>query len=319
MKLNKTDFDAALGILPAITNKGYYKGKVRDVYELQNDRIALIASDRISAFDVILARSIPYKGQILSRIATQNFEWVKDICNIWLEECPHPNISIGKKCQVIPIEVVVRGYLTGHAWRTYKSGLRELCGVKLDEGMKEHQAFPHPIITPATKATEGHDEDISEKEILTRGIVDSELWRKVTVTALKLFERGTQKAKEQGLILVDTKYEFGLWNNELYLIDEVHTPDSSRYFYADSYQQLFENGQRQKQLSKEFVREWLIERDFMGKEGQHLPEMSDNDVQHIFNRYAELYEKLMGEPFEAVPTQKFKETLQNTIGTQVLA
>lgn len=318
MILSKNDFEGALSILPSLATLGYHKGKVRDVYNLKEQRIALIASDRISAFDVILPRPIPYKGQILSEIASQNFEWVKDICPIWYESSPHPNISIGKSCEVIPIEVVVRAYLTGHAWRTYKSGLRTLCGVSLKEGMKEHQAFEKPIITPATKAAKGHDEDISEEEIIHRNIVSKDLWGQITNVAYKLFERGTQKAAERGLILVDTKYEFGLWNGQLHLIDEVHTPDSSRYFYSESYQKLFQTNQKQKQLSKEFVREWLLENDFMGKDGQQIPEMTDEDVQHIFNRYVELFNQLMGKEFAPTPTHDFEQKMHQILGTELL-
>lgn len=315
IELTAAEFDAAIKETNVSTAYSVYHGKVRDVFTLPNDKVALVASDRISAFDVILPRAIPYKGQILSKIASKNFEWVKDIVPIWLEEIPHPNISVGKKCTVVPIEVVIRGYLTGHAWRTYKSGLRTLCGVSLPEGMKEHQKFAEPILTPATKAFKGHDEDISEKDLLAQGIVEPAIWDKIRYTAFQLFERGTQKAAEQGLILVDTKYEFGLHvSGEVVLIDEVHTPDSSRYFYKNHYQNLLDADKPQKQLSKEFVREWLIGEGFMGQEGQKVPQMTDEVVQHIFSRYAELYQKLMGEEFKPTPTADFDVTLSQILG-----
>lgn len=313
-QLQSADFQSAVSSIETPHFKAHYHGKVRSLYHLPNSKLALVASDRISAFDVILPRPIPFKGQILSKIATRNFDWVQDLCTTWLEDCPHPNISIGRRCEVIPIEVVVRAHLTGHAWRTYKAGGRTLCGVSLPEGMKEHQAFAQPIITPATKAKEGHDEDISEQQILERKIVGASLWEQIRETALKLFARGQKKARENGLILVDTKYEFGLWHDgSLVLIDEVHTPDSSRYFYADSYQELFEQGLPQRQLSKEFVREWLMQRHFMGREQDVMPVMSDQDVQHIFNRYAELYKQLMGEDFKPQSTADFPTVLQKTL------
>jgi phosphoribosylaminoimidazole-succinocarboxamide synthase len=316
--LTQAEFNSAIKETKVSSALEIYHGKVRDVFTLSNNKIALVASDRISAFDVILPRAIPYKGQILGKIASKNFGWVKDIVPIWLEETPHPNISIGKKCSVVPIEVVIRGYLTGHAWRTYKSGLRTLCGVSLPEGMKEHQKFPHPILTPATKAVEGHDEDISEKDLLAQGIVKAQTWEKIRAIAFKLFERGTEKAAENGLILVDTKYEFGIDSSgEVVLIDEVHTPDSSRYFYKESYQELFDANKPQKQLSKEFVREWLISEGFMGQDGQSVPEMTDEVVQHIFGRYAELYQKLMGEAFTPTPTPNFDATLSSVLSSYI--
>lgn len=286
-----------------------YRGKVRDVYDISDDRLAIVATDRISSFDHILREAIPYKGQILNLIATYFLEKVSDIVPTHLLEIPHPNVTIGKKCDVIPIEVVVRGYLTGHAWRTYKSGLRELCGVPLPNGMKEHQKFSSPILTPATKATEGHDEDISEVEILNRGIVDATLWSQIRKVAFELFERGTKLAAERGLLLVDTKYEFGLYHGELTLIDEVHTPDSSRYFYADGYEERLANDAPQKQLSKEFIREWLMERNFQGKDGQVMPSLPDDFRIEVFERYAELFAQLTGSEFEPVSTEKFDETL----------
>lgn len=314
-KLSAAEFNSAIKETTISHSLAVYHGKVREVFSLPNNKIALVATDRISAFDVILPRAIPYKGQILSKIATRNFEWVRDLVPIWLEQTPHPNISIGKHCKVVPIEVVIRGYLTGHAWRTYKSGLRSLCGVALPEGMKEHQKFVQPILTPATKAAEGHDEDISEKDLLAQKIVDEKTWDKIRSTAFKLFERGTQKAEDQGLILVDTKYEFGIDEyGEVVLIDEVHTPDSSRYFYKESYQSLFDADKPQKQLSKEFVREWLLSEGFMGKDGQKVPEMTDEVVQHIFSRYAELYQQLMGEKFSPTPTEDFDTTLSKILG-----
>ncbi len=286
-----------------------YRGKVRDVYRIDKDTLAIIASDRISAFDHILRQLIPFKGQILNTLALFFFDRVTDIVDTHIIDVPHPNVTIAKSCDSIPIEVVMRGYLTGHAWRTYKSGKRELCGVQLPEGLKENQAFPKPILTPATKATEGHDEDISEKDILERGIVDEALWMQIRQKAFQLFERGTQIAAEKGLILVDTKYEFGLFQGKLTLIDEVHTPDSSRYFYADSYQECFEKGLPQRQLSKEFIREWLIKNEFQGLEGQVLPDLSDDFRFEIFERYAELFQVLTGQVFIPTQTHNFDKTI----------
>lgn len=278
----------------------FYKGKVRDVYTI-DDKLVMIASDRISAFDVILPRPIPFKGQVLNQIAAQMLEATKDICPNWLEAVPVANVSIGKKCQPFPLEMVVRGNLTGHAWRTYSSGKRTLCGVALPEGMKENDYFPEPIITPATKAEQGHDEDISKEEIIAKGITTEKEWETLANYALQLFERGRSIAAERGLILVDTKYEFGKIADEIYLMDEIHTPDSSRYFYAEGFEERQKSGEKQQQLSKEFVREWLIENDFMGKEGQTVPAMSDEWVLTISNRYIELYEKVTGKTF--VPEQ----------------
>lgn len=275
-----------------------YRGKVRDVYDLGERLLGIVVTDRISAFDHVMKKAIPFKGQILNRLAGFGFEKVKDIVPTHVVEIPHANVTIAKKCDPIPIEVVIRGYLTGHAWRTYREGGRELCGVRLPDGLKEHQKFDKPILTPATKATEGHDEDISEQEILLRGIVPAELWFKIRETAFRLFERGTEVAARQGLILVDTKYEFGLYDGELTLIDEVHTSDSSRYFYADGYEERFRSGRPQRQLSKEFLREWLIEQGFQGREGEVLPDLSDQFRWSIYQRYTELYETLTGESFE---------------------
>jgi len=274
----------------------FYKGKVRDVYTIDN-WIVMIASNRISAFDVILPRPVPYKGQVLNQIAAYMLNATKDICPNWLIDTPAPNAAVGKKCKPFRIEMVVRGNLTGHAWRTYNSGKTELCGVNLPEGMKENDFFPSPIITPSTKAEAGHDEDISAEEIITKSLATKEEWGILSKYTLQLFERGKAIAAKRGLILVDTKYEFGKIDDTIYLMDEIHTPDSSRYFYADGFEERQQKGERQKQLSKEFVREWLIANNFMGKEGQTVPEMSDEWVQTISNRYIELYEKVIGEKF----------------------
>jgi phosphoribosylaminoimidazole-succinocarboxamide synthase len=275
---------------------GFYSGKVRDVYTIQ-DSIIMIASDRISAFDVILPRPIPFKGQVLNQIAAYMLGATRDICPNWLLDVPAPNVSIGKKCNPFRIEMVVRGNLTGHAWRTYSSGQRVLCGVIMPVGMKENDFFPSPIITPSTKAEQGHDEDISADEIIKKGLATQKEWTILSDYTLKLFEKGKALAKQQGLILVDTKYEFGKIGETIYLMDEIHTPDSSRYFYADGFEERQQKGERQKQLSKEFVREWLIANGFMGKEGQTVPAMSDDWVNTISQRYIELYEKVIGKKF----------------------
>ena len=280
---------------------GFYKGKVRDVYYILNDILVMVASNRISAFDVILPRPIPFKGQVLTQIAAYMLGVTKDICANWLLSTPAPNVSIGKKCDPFKIEMVVRGNLTGHAWRTYSSGQRILCGVTMPEGMKENDYFPTPVITPSTKAAEGHDEDISAGEIIKQGLATEADWKILCSYALQLFARGKEIAAKQGLILVDTKYEFGKMGDAIYLMDEIHTPDSSRYFYAEGFEERQEKGERQKQLSKEFVREWLIENNFMGKEGQTVPVMSDQWVDTISKRYIELYEKVIGATF--VPQQ----------------
>ncbi|RYY56365.1 MAG: phosphoribosylaminoimidazolesuccinocarboxamide synthase [Chitinophagaceae bacterium] len=281
----------------------FYSGKVRDVYTL-GDLLVMVASDRISAFDVILPRPIPYKGQVLNQIAAYMLRSTSDICPNWLLEVPAPNVSIGKKCDPFKIEMVVRGNLTGHAWRTYNSGARILCGAVMPDGMSENDYFPTPIITPSTKASEGHDEDISPEEIIQTGLASQQDWEILSNYALALFERGKEIAASRGLILVDTKYEFGKIGETIYLMDEIHTPDSSRYFYADGFGERQQKGERQKQLSKEFVREWLIENNFMGKEGQTVPEMADHWVNTISSRYIELYEKVIGTKFE-------KENLSN--------
>lgn len=276
----------------------FYRGKVRDVYDF-GDKVVMVASDRISAFDVVLPRPIPFKGQVLNQIAAKYLNGTKDIVPNWLLVAPDPNVSIGVRCETFPVEMVVRGYLVGHAWRTYKSGLRTLCGVTLPEGLKENDKFPTPIITPTTKAHEGHDEDISREEIMAKGLVSEEKYVQLEKYALALFQRGTEMAAERGLILVDTKYEFGEKDGIIYLIDEVHTPDSSRYFFIEGYEENLAANLPQKQLSKEFVREWLIANDFQGKNGQSVPEMTDEKVLEISNRYIELYENVSGEKFVA--------------------
>ncbi len=276
----------------------FYRGKVRDVYDF-GDKVVMVASDRISAFDVVLPRPIPFKGQVLNQIAAKYLNATKDIVPNWLLVAPDPNVSIGVRCETFPVEMVVRGYLVGHAWRTYKSGLRTLCGVTLPEGLKENDKFPTPIITPTTKAHEGHDEDISREEIMAKGLVSEEKYVQLEKYALALFQRGTEMAAERGLILVDTKYEFGEKDGIIYLIDEVHTPDSSRYFFIEGYEENLAANLPQKQLSKEFVREWLIANDFQGKNGQSVPEMTDEKVLEISNRYIELYENVSGEKFVA--------------------
>lgn len=289
----------------------FYRGKVRDVYSIGSDLLVMIASDRISAFDVILPRPIPYKGQVLNQIAAYMLNATKDICPNWLLDVPAPNVSIGKRCEPFKIEMVVRGNLTGHAWRTYSSGKRVLCGANMPDGMKENDYFPTPIITPSTKAAEGHDEDISPGEIINTGLAGADEWKILSDYALKLFARGKEIAAKRGLILVDTKYEFGKLNGEIVLMDEIHTPDSSRYFYAEGFEERQDKGERQKQLSKEFVREWLIANNFMGKEGQTVPEMSDEWVDTISKRYIELYEKVIGQEF--VPRKLNKEETYNSI------
>ncbi len=277
-----------------------YRGKVRDVYPLGSQKIGIVATDRISAFDHIMKEAIPFKGQILNRLSAFGFEKVKEIMPVHVIDIPHPNVTIAKKCNPLPIEIVVRGYLTGHAWRVYKSGIRDLCGVQLPRGMREHEQFPEPILTPATKATEGHDEDISEQEILKRKIIKPDIWEKIRDYAFQLFNKGTEIAASQGLILVDTKYEMGVFNGELTLIDEVHTSDSSRYFYSDGYERRLRDGKPQRQLSKEFLREWLMDKGFQGKEGQTPPTLPDSFRWSIYQRYAELYETLTGEKFKPV-------------------
>ncbi len=274
-----------------------YHGKVRDVYSIGDDTLVMIATDRISAFDVILPKGIPYKGQVLNEIATYFLDSTADIVPNWKLVTPDPMVSVGLRCEGFRVEMIIRGYLTGSAWREYQAGCRELCGVKLPEGMRENQRFPEPIITPTTKAEAGHDENISREEIIAQGIVSADDYAVMEDYTRRLFARGQKMAEEKGLILVDTKYEFGKHNGKVYLIDEIHTPDSSRYFYADGYQERFEKGLPQRQLSKEFVRQWLIEHGFMGKEGQQVPEMTDEFIQTVSDRYIELYEQVTGQPF----------------------
>jgi phosphoribosylaminoimidazole-succinocarboxamide synthase len=276
---------------------GFYSGKVRDVYTINQQWLVMIASDRISAFDVILPKAIPSKGQVLNQIAAYMLKATGDICPNWLVDTPAANVSIGKRCDPFKIEMVVRGNLTGHAWRTYSSGKKELCGVTMPGGMKENDYFPSPIITPSTKAEQGHDEDISAEEIIEKRLATKKEWDILCDYALKLFSRGKEIAAKRGLILVDTKYEFGKIGDTVYLMDEIHTPDSSRYFYADGFEERQAKGEKQMQLSKEFVREWLIANNFMGKEGQTVPPMSDEWVNTISKRYIELYEKVIGEKF----------------------
>lgn len=290
--LTQTDFQ-----LPG--QQSVYHGKVRDVYDL-GDRLAMVATDRISAFDVILPKGIPFKGQVLNQIAAKFLDATTDICPNWKLATPDPMVTVGVMCQGFPLEMIVRGYLCGSAWRAYKSGVREICGVRLPEGMRENERFPQPIITPTTKAEYGeHDADISKEEILQRGLATPEEYATLEKYALALFARGTEIAAERGLILVDTKYEFGKHDGTIYLMDEIHTPDSSRYFYAEGYQERFVAGEPQRQLSKEFVREWLMDNGFQGKEGQQVPEMTDEIVKSISDRYIELYEHITGETFAA--------------------
>ncbi len=300
--------------LPEQTN--FYSGKVRDVYTINNKWLVMISSNRISAFDVILPKLIPYKGQVLNQIAAYMLDATKDICPNWLLQTPAPNVALGKKCEPIRVEMVVRGNLTGHAWRTYSSGQRDLCGVALPEGMKENDFFPSPIITPSTKATEGHDEDISKKDIIKKGLVTADDYKTMEEFSLQLFARGKDIAAKRGLILVDTKYEFGKLCDDsdgyrICLMDEIHTPDSSRYFYAEGYEERQIKNEKQKQLSKEFVREWLIENNFMGKQGQTVPDMNDEWVQTISDRYIELYEKLIGEKF--IPIKLTDDEMEHSI------
>lgn len=276
-----------------------YVGKVRDVYTIDNKYMVMIATDRISAFDVVLPKGIPYKGQVLNQIASKFLDSTSDIVKNWKIASPDPMVTVGYKCDSLPVEMIVRGYLTGSSWRAYKAGAREICGVAIPEGMREHQKFETPIVTPTTKAEiGGHDQDISREEIIKQGIVAEDIYNQLEKISLALFERGSQIAAERGLILVDTKYEFGLKDGEIYLIDEIHTPDSSRYFYKEGYQERFDKGEQQKQLSKEFVREWLMENNFSGQQGQQVPEMTDEIVDSISERYIELYENITGSKFE---------------------
>ncbi len=291
-----------------------YHGKVRDVHHLGDKLLVMVASDRISAFDHILPKGIPFKGQVLNQVATMFLDATSDIVPNWLIATPDPNVAVGHACDPIRVEMVIRGYLAGHSAREYKKGKRVLCGVDLPEGMKENDKFPEPIITPATKAEEGHDEDISREEILSQGIVEEEIYIQLENITRKLFERGTQMAAERGLILVDTKYEFGLLDGKVVLIDEIHTPDSSRYFYADGYEERQAKGLAQRQLSKEFVRQWLIENGFQGLEGQEMPNMPDSFVQTISERYIELYEKITGKEFVESDTTNIQKRIEDNVG-----
>ena len=289
-----------------------YSGKVRDVYHFK-DKLVMVVTDRISAFDVVLPRPIPYKGQILNQIAKKFLELTEDLVPNWVISTPDPNVTVGKKCKTFPIEMVIRGYLTGHAWREYKSGKRSICGVKIPNGLKEHDKFPSPIITPTTKAKKGHDQDISKDDIISLGLVKKEDYEILEDYTKKLYHKGSEYAKSKNLILVDTKYEFGKLDDKIILIDEIHTPDSSRYFYADSYHTLQDRGDSQKQLSKEFVREWLIENGFQGKENQKIPEMTDKIVNDISMRYIELYENIIGDKFKKRKTQNMLNDIESNI------
>ena len=293
--------------------KSLYHGKVRDVYNIGDDLLVMVATDRISAFDVILPKGIPFKGQVLNQIASTFLDATADIVPNWKLATPDPMVTVGLKCEGFKVEMIIRGYLTGSAWRDYKNGCRSICGVALPEGMRENEKFPTPIITPTTKADEGHDENISKEEIIAQGIVSAEDYEQLEKYTYALFERGSQMAAEKGLILVDTKYEFGKRDGKIYLIDEIHTPDSSRYFYAEGYEEKFEKGEPQKQLSKEFVRQWLIENGFMGQEGQQVPEMSDEYVNSVSERYIELYEHIVGKPFVKSDTEHIDERIKANI------
>ena len=301
--LTKTDFNFE-------GQKSVYHGKVRDVYNINDDLMVMVATDRISAFDVILPKGIPYKGQVLNQIAAKFLDATSDICPNWKLATPDPMVTVGLKCEGFRVEMIIRSILTGSAWREYKNGCRELCGVRLPEGMKENERFPEPIITPTTKADEGHDMNISREEIIAQGIVSEEDYKVMENYTRRLFERGQMIAKKQGLILVDTKYEFGKRDGKVYLIDEIHTPDSSRYFYADGYEEKLAKGEPQRQLSKEFVRQWLIEHDFMNEPGQVMPEITDAYAESVSERYIELYERIVGERFE-------REAIEGDIATRI--
>jgi phosphoribosylaminoimidazole-succinocarboxamide synthase len=302
----KTEFN-----LPG--QRSLYKGKVRDVYDIDGKYLVMVVTDRISAFDVVLPRGIPYKGQVLNQIASKFLDATDDIVPNWKLATPDPMVTIGRKVEPLQVEMVIRGYLTGHAWREYRSGKRSLCGIPLPEGMKENQKFERPIITPTTKAHVGHDEDISREEIIANKLVPANIYEKVEEYTYQLFERGSRIAEKMGLILVDTKYEFGIRDGKVYLIDEIHTPDSSRYFYGDTYQSNFEKGIEQRQLSKEFVRQWLIEHHFQGKEGEQVPEMNDEFVNQVSERYIELYEHITGERFVRAGTSDVMSRIEENI------
>lgn len=293
--------------------KSVYHGKVRDVYDIDDDKLVMVATDRISAFDVVLPKGIPFKGQVLNQIAATFLDATADIVPNWKLATPDPMVTVGLKCEGFKVEMIIRGYLTGSAWREYKNGCRSLCGVALPEGMRENEKFPTPIITPTTKADAGHDENISKEEIIAQGIVSKEDYELLEKYTYALFERGSKMAAEKGLILVDTKYEFGKRDGKIYLIDEIHTPDSSRYFYAEGYEEKFEAGEPQKQLSKEFVRQWLIENGFMGQEGQQVPEMTDEYVNSVSERYIELYEHIVGQPFVKADTENLYERIEKNL------
>ncbi len=294
--------------------KSFYKGKVRDVYNIDDQYLVMIASDRISAFDVVLPRGIPYKGQVLNQIAEKFLDATSDICPNWKIASPDPNVTIGHFCKIYPVEMIIRGYLTGSSWRSYQKGARQICGVEIPDGMREHQKFPEPIITPTTKAAEGHDEDITEEEILHQGLISPEEYEQIKRYTMALFHRGTEIAAEKGLILVDTKYEFGKGSDgRIYLCDEIHTPDSSRYFYAEGYHERFARGEQQRQLSKEFVREWLMANGFMGQPGQLVPEMSDEWIGEISERYIELYETITGAGFHPADTSRIEQRIFENI------
>ena len=300
--------------------KSLYEGKVRDVYNINDDLLVMVVSDRLSAFDVVLPKGIPFKGQVLNQIAAKFLDATEDIVPNWKIATPDPNVTAGLYCEPFPVEMIIRGYLTGSSWRSYKKGSRNICGVVIPDGMKEHERFPSPIITPSTKAEQGeHDEDISKEEILAQGLVSAEDYAKLEKYTAELFQRGTEIAAEKGLILVDTKYEFGKVGDEVYLIDEIHTPDSSRYFYAEGYEERQAKGENQKQLSKEFVREWLMENNFQGQEGQEVPEMTDAFVNEISERYIELYETIIGEKFVKADTfdvqNRIEENVNNFLTT----
>jgi len=300
--LTKTNFN-----FPGQRN--VYHGKVRDVYNINNDLLVMVVTDRISAFDVVLPEGIPYKGQVLNQIAAKFLDATADIVPNWKVATPDPNVTVGVMCEPYKVEMVIRGYLTGHAWREYKSGKRTLCGVEMPEGMVENQKFPEPILTPTTKADEGHDEDISRDEIIAQGLVDADEYQLLEDYTRRLFQRGTEMAAEKGLILVDTKYEFGKKDGKIYLIDEIHTPDSSRYFYANGYEERLASNQPQKQLSKEFVRQWLIENGFQGKEGQSVPAMTKDLVESVSERYIELFENITGDKFQKSDTSKINQRI----------
>ncbi|MBQ19603.1 MAG: phosphoribosylaminoimidazolesuccinocarboxamide synthase [Flavobacteriales bacterium] len=291
--------------------KSFYKGKVRDVYNINDELLIMVVSDRISAFDVVLPKAIPFKGQVLNQIAAKFLKATADILPNWVVATPDPNVTIGRICEPFRVEMVIRGYLSGHAWREYKAGKRILCGIEMPDGMKENDKFPQPIITPSTKAYEGHDEDISREEIIKQGIVSEADYLQLEDYTRKIFQRGTEMAEKMGLILVDTKYEFGKIGDTIYLIDEIHTPDSSRYFYKEGYQQRQDNNEKQKQLSKEFVREWLIANGFQGKDGQQVPTMTDEFVNEVSERYIELYEQITGDKFQRADVSDIQTRIEN--------